>query len=429
MYSDPSLFTRNQSFQSVCLAYFTTKASEYTGHGVHPEVRMLRSLIENGLVTGVIKPLTRHVFEMDQAEEAFRFMATGKHMGKVLIKMNSNVAINEVNIETDSEHGKIQNISSAKERVSFDPMKSYIVIGGLGGIGLEICYWLVKKGVRHLIIISRTGIRTAYHKFCIERTKNEFNANFIVKTFDISNINEAERLISFAQTLGPVGGVFNLAMVLKDALFEDQTKELFEECCNIKILGTKNLDIITRNACIDSLDHFVCFSSLVSTFGNAGQSNYGLANGYMDNLCAARCADGFPALSIGWGAVGDVGHVAENMGHDVVVAGSIPQRINSCLDVLERVLYSKIPIIGSFVPVDRSNFEVKGDIVGTILNVLGIRDQSKIDPKSNLGDLGLDSLMAVEIKQILEKKYDTILSPKEIRELTLEQIKNMSPYK
>ena len=107
----------------------------------------------------------------------------------------------------------------------------------------------------------------------------------------------------------------------------------------------------------------------------------------------------------------------------MVVAGSIPQRINSCLDVLERVLCSKIPIIGSFLPVDRSNFEVKGDIVGTILNVLGIRDQSKIDPKSNLGDLGLDSLMAVEIKQILEKKYDTILSTKEIRELTLEQIK------
>ena len=132
-------------------------------------------------------------------------------MGKVLIKMNSNVAINEVNIESDSESGNIRNISSAKERVSFDLMKSYIVIGGLGGIGLEICYWLVKKGVRHLIIISRTGIRTAYHKFCIERMKNEFNANVIVKTFDISNMNEAEKLISFTQAFGPVGGVFNLA--------------------------------------------------------------------------------------------------------------------------------------------------------------------------------------------------------------------------
>lgn len=291
-------------------------------------------------------------------------------------------------------------------------------------MGLEICHWLVSKGVRNLIITSRNGIKTPYHTFFIDRMKS-FGACVSVVIKDVSDMEQAKELIDYAASFAPVGGVFHLAMVLKDALFENQTNEMFEDACKIKIRGTFNLDQITRYACAE-LDHFVCFSSLVSTIGNAGQSNYGFANSFMDNLCAKRRRHEFPALSIGWGAIGDVGHVAEKMGNDVVVSGSVPQRINSCFEVLEKVLYGADAVVGSLVPVDRSKFETKGDLLGAILNVLGIKDQSKLDLNSTLGDLGLDSLMAVEIKQILEKKCEKIMSTKQVRDLTVAQIRGMT---
>ena len=398
------------------------KVANYKGKEKQdPEATLLRSLINDGIKSGVVKPLPRHIFNWDQAEEAFRFMATGKHIGKVLMKMANNETTTNSNELEPSIFPPINQINPAVKRISFEPAKSYVVIGGLGGIGLEICYWLVSKGARNIIIASRSGVKSAYHTFCINRLQ-QLGANVLVSNLDVSDMSNAVKLIDLAKNLAPVGGIFNLAMTLKDALFEDQTKEFFEECCSIKVNGTNNLDIVSRNACPE-LDHFVCFSSLVSLVGNGGQSNYGYANSFMENICSQRKKDNYPALAVAWGAVGDVGHVAENIGHDIQVAGTVPQRINSCIDVLQRSLYLDHSCIASLIPFVRSSFEVKGDLLATILNVLGIKNRDKLDPKSTLGDLGLDSLMAVEIKQILEKKHDKVMSTKEIRELTIEQIK------
>lgn len=383
------------------------------------EAAMLRHLMDEGLKRGVVKPLSRHVFEWNQAEEAFRFMATGKHVGKVLMRMRRQ------NGEPITASPGENSVISSKQKVSFDPKKSYLVIGGLGGFGLEICHWLVKKGVRLLIITSRSGAKTSYQRFCINRMKN-FGAKVDVVNYDVSDANQAEQLIAHASKIAPVGGIFNLGMVLRDSLFENQSKEMFEQTCAIKIQGTTNLDTITRRACPE-LDHFVCFSSLVSSIGNPGQSNYAFANSFMELLCEKRKMAALPGLAIGWGAIGDVGHVAENIGHDVIIAGSIPQRIISCLEVMEEIIYAHDPIIGSLIPaINQSSSSSDSDLLTGILNVLGIKDQSKIDASATLGDLGLDSLMAVEIKQILEKKYDIIYSTKEIRDLKIDLIRSFS---
>lgn len=183
-----------------------------------------------------------------------------------------------------------------------------------------------------------------------------------------------------------MGRIFNLGMVLKDALFSDQTKELFEECYSVKVKGTDNLDQVSRMLC-RNLDHFICFSSLVSHFGHGGQTNYGLANSFMDATCTKRKRDGLSGLSIQWGAIGDVGHVAENIGHDAITAFSTPQRINSCLEVLEQNLYSETPVIGSLLQIQSFDFDLDGDILGTILNVLGIKDPSKVDDNASVAEL------------------------------------------
>lgn len=401
----------NQTFHSICLAHFMSKVDSYQGpEEIDPEAQRLRSLLKDGVDKGVVKPLSRHLFDWDQAEEAFRFMANSKHVGKVLIKIRD-------------EDGDFPMVGDRKQ-VSFDANKSYIVVGGLGGMGLEICFWLVRKGARNLVITSRTGIKGGYHKFCIERLE-AFGANAIISTRNVSDLDETRLLVEESEKIAPVGGIFNLGMVLKDALFSDQTKELFEECCSVKVKGTDNLDQVSRMLCRD-LDHFICFSSLVSNFGHGGQTNYGLANSFMDAICTKRKRDGLPGLSIQWGAIGDVGHVAENIGNDAIIAFSTPQRINSCFEVLEQNLYSEKPVIGSFLQVQSFDFDLDGDILGTILNVLGIKDPSKVDDNASLAELGLDSLMAVEVKQVLEKKYDKVMTTKEIRELKVKQIKQMS---
>lgn len=429
--TDPKLLAMNQTFEAVCLAYFMEKVSQSKND---PEMGILRDLMDQGLRRGIVKPLARHVFCKDQAEEAFRMMATGKHTGKVLLKMIddsdgiSTSGTSTSGMSTSLGINQRQRPMTTVKKITFDANKSYIVIGGLGGFGLEVCYWLVKKGARKLFITSRTGMRTPYHRFCMNRLES-FGAKVWILKNDVSDLSQAADLIERAIRVGRVGGIFNTAMVLKDAFFENQTKESFEEACAIKIKGTDNLDQITRVKCHD-LDHFVSFSSLVASKGNLGQTNYAFANSTMDLICEKRKGSNLPGLSIQWGVIGDVGHVAEFMGNETVIAGSVPQRIISCLDVLEKMMASTCSIVGSAVEVtENMSLGSSEDFLSAILNVLGLKEASSVDPNSTLGDLGLDSLMAVEIKQLLEKNHDIILSTKEIRELKINDIKEISKAK
>lgn len=98
--------------------------------------------------------------------------------------------------------------------------------------------------------------------------------------------------------------------VLRDAIFENQTEEDFEISAKPKAVATQHLDRLTRKMC-PHLRHFVIFSSVSCGRGNAGQTNYGLANSVMERICEQRKAEGLPALAVQWGAVGEVGLVAE----------------------------------------------------------------------------------------------------------------------
>ncbi|KAJ8319448.1 hypothetical protein KUTeg_004539 [Tegillarca granosa] len=114
--------------------------------------------------------------------------------------------------------------------------------------------------------------------------------------------------------------------VLRDSILENQTLETFTETCKPKVVGTVNLDKLTRELCKDSLDWFVMFSSVRSghSVGAVGQTNYGYANSVMERICEKRVHDGFPehfsflnqGLAIQWGAVGDVGILMHKFGSE-----------------------------------------------------------------------------------------------------------------
>lgn len=129
-----------------------------------------------------------------------------------------------------------------------------------------------------------------------------------ISTSDVGTEHGAAAVIQEALELGNLGGIFHLAVVLRDSLFDNQTPTTFQEVCRPKYNGTMYLDRLTRQDDIArDLHWFVVFSSVSSGRGNAGQSNYGFANSSMERICEHRVDNGLPGLAIQWGAIGDVG--------------------------------------------------------------------------------------------------------------------------
>ena len=156
---------------------------------------------------------------------------------------------------------------------------------------------MVLRGAKKLVLTSRTGIKTGYQQLYLKRFRKfgklieDYKIDITVSTANATTPDGAHKLIDESNSLGPIGGVFNLAMVLKDALIENQTVETFQEVCLPKLNGLKHLDDVTREKC-PQLDYFVAFSSLTAGRGNGGQSNYGYANSAMERICERRRADG-----------------------------------------------------------------------------------------------------------------------------------------
>lgn len=289
-----SLFLKNTSFHGILLdALFDVDC---------PEKKELVRLVSEGIKNGAVRPLPATVFSEQQIEQGFRFMATGKHIGKVLLKIRNE----------EPEKVTQPNLKSVASipRTYMNPDKSYVLVGGLGGFGLELANWLITRGAKYIVLTSRSGVRTGYQALCIRRWR-EIGINVTVSTEDVTTLAGAEKLIKQTSKLAPVGGIFNLAAVLKDALMENLEEGHFKAVALPKIDGTKNLDAASRNLC-PALDYFVVFSSVSCGRGNVGQTNYGLANSAMERICEQRQANGLPGLAIQWGAIGDVGLILGN---------------------------------------------------------------------------------------------------------------------
>ncbi|XP_075726203.1 fatty acid synthase [Rhipicephalus microplus] len=275
-----SVFLQNVTFHGVM-----TDSLQRNDPATPVHKRRIVELVREGIASGVVRPLNIIKFTLDQAEQAFRYVASGKHIGKVLIEIRPE--------ETQLRDTKTPSVTlEAVARPCFYGHKSYIVVGGLGGFGLELAEWMISRGCCKLLLISRTGVRTGYQRLCIHRWSN-VGATVLVSNEDVSTEEGARKLIENAETMGPVGGIFNLAMVLRDALIDNQSKEMYEEVCKPKVLVTQRLNDVSRERC-PSLDHFVVFSSLASGRGNAGQTNYGYANSVMERVCERRVEDGLP---------------------------------------------------------------------------------------------------------------------------------------
>ncbi|KAJ2944093.1 hypothetical protein O0L34_g18059 [Tuta absoluta] len=408
-----AIFLKNTTFHGILLDAL------FDASGDHEEKAAVVRCMNEGMRNGAVRPLPSTVYADHQLEQAFRFMATGKHIGKVLLRVRE---------EESGPPSPAPRLVSALPRTYMHPARAYILVGGLGGFGLELAQWMVVRGARNIVLVSRAGVRTGYQAWCIRRWREQ-GVKVLVSKADCTTVAGARGLLNEAKSLGPVGGVFNLAAVLRDAFLENQTPEDFRAVAKPKVDATRALDAATRELAPE-LEYFVVFSSVSCGRGNAGQSNYGFANSAMERTMERRQADGLPGLAVQWGAIGEVGLIVETMGgDDTEVGGTVPQRIASCMEALGTLMALPHAVAASMVLADKRRAAAGGDrqdLLHAVANILGIKDPAAVSQGASLAELGMDSLMGAEIKQTLERGHDLVLGVQEIRALTFGRLKELA---
>jgi len=199
----------------------------------------------------------------------------------------------------------------AAESITFSSDASYLLAGGLGGLGRSISHWMVSNGARNLIYVSRSGASSSEAiKFVNSLTAAGVRVQ--VLKCDVANEEKLSTSLSSAlKTMPPLRGVVQGVMVLKDQVFSNMSFDTFMNTIRPKVHGSWSLHKATLN---QPLDFFVFLSSASGFLGNAGQSNYVAACTYQVALTAHRLAQGLPATAIDIGKVASVGFVAENAG-------------------------------------------------------------------------------------------------------------------
>ncbi|XP_043067726.1 fatty acid synthase isoform X1 [Drosophila bipectinata] len=398
-----SCFLKEIAFHAVLADNLLTASDEEIWH--------LKSMIDSDISQGIIVPLPVTVFPAHEIEQAFRHLIGGKHIGKVVIQ-----------VRDDPEDLATLPVCAISQ-IYFKKSLSYIIPGGLGGFGMELADWMAIRGARKIVLSSSRGITKDYQSYRIALWKT-YGCEIIVSTDDITTKEGCRQLIYRAESLGPVGGIFNLAVTLRDGLFANQNVKQFVECFLPKATATKYLDELSRVLCPE-LEYFTIFSSVSCGRGNAGQTNYGMANSIMERIIECRHKDGLPAKGIQWGAVGEVGLVADMADDkiDMEIGGTLQQRISSCLQELDRLLSAEEPIVSSMVVAEkRSGRSGNENIIDAVMNIMGIRDLKSVSLGTTLSEMGMDSLMAVEIKQTLERDFELILTPQDLRLLTFQKL-------
>jgi acyl transferase domain-containing protein len=188
---------------------------------------------------------------------------------------------------------------------------AYLITGGLGGLGLKVAAWMVEQGARHLVLVGRRGASDA----ALEALSNleKTGARVLVIPADITREEQVVRVLAETRESMPeLRGIIHAAGVLDDGVLLQQTWERFDRVMAPKVEGSWNLHALTKGM---PLDFFVLFSSAASLLGSPGQGNYAAANAFLDGLAHYRRLQGLPALSINWGPWAEVG-VAAALGSD-----------------------------------------------------------------------------------------------------------------
>ncbi|RFD26847.1 polyketide synthase [Mycobacterium uberis] len=241
------------------------------------------------VVDGRLQVLPITEFNLHNAVDAFRLMASGKHTGKIVISI--------------PHEGNIDAIASPPPVPLVSQDGGYLIVGGMGGLGFVVARWLAEQGAGLIVLNGRStpsdGVMAAIADLTAAGHRIE------VVTGDISESGTAERLVHAVQSAGfRLAGVLHSAMVLADEIVLHMTDSAARRVFAPKVTGSWLLHQAT--AALD-VDWWLTFSSASSLLGTPGQGAYAAANSWVDGLVAYRRSLGLPAIGINWGPWAEVG--------------------------------------------------------------------------------------------------------------------------
>jgi acyl transferase domain-containing protein/acyl carrier protein len=316
---------------------------------------------------------------------------------------------------------------------------TYLVTGGLGGLGLLTARWMTQRGARTLVLVGRSAADGAALQAC--RELERLGARIVIHQADVACSADVHFLMDrIAGSLPPLRGVVHAAGVLDDGMLRQLTWERLARVLAPKVAGSWNLHRATAGL---ELDFFVQYSSFTSIMGSGGQGNHAAASAFQDGLAWHRRSLGLPALSIDWGAWADVGAAAERgVGQRLRTKGGELLRPEQGLRLLDRVWQAAVaqvavvpvhwerlerqvlirPLFAEFAslssataaPADdvlerfrsasphRRRAHLLDHVLSLTAKVLGIRGSAGIEPKQGFFELGMDSLTALELRNRLQ---------------------------
>lgn len=320
---------------------------------------------------------------------------------------------------------------------------TYLITGGLGGLGLRVARWMATQGAGAVVLLGRGAVPVTAQTTlaALEQT----GTRILTAQVDVANtVAVAAMLEQIGSEMPPLRGIVHAAGVLDDGTLTQQTWERFRKVLAPKVAGAWNLHTLTTQL---PLDFFICFSSIASQLGSPGQSSYTTANAFLDGLTHYRRSRGLPAMTINWGPWSEVGMEITNLGrraaqglemiapeqgidilsyltqHPAAQACVLPVRWEQFLSQLPPG--SHRPFFEAFQPNHRTAPGLREQLATVPVNerrawlatricsitalVLGEGSARQITPRTGLFELGLDSLMALDLKNRLEASMGCLL--------------------
>jgi thioesterase domain-containing protein/NADPH:quinone reductase-like Zn-dependent oxidoreductase/acyl carrier protein len=417
-------FRNNVSLQAIDLRQVMDQRPELVARELREVVKRIES--------GRYHALPYRAFPMHRVVDAFRHLSRARHVGKVIV--------------TTSDARVMAQPAADRRPPQLKPDATYMITGGLGGFGLAVAEWLVERGARHLLLTGRRGAATAEAQAALA----SFTARgvaVVAEAGDITRADDVERTFArIAANMPPLKGIMHAAMVLDDGLLTQLDPSRVARVMAPKVAGAWNLHRATLAL---DLDFFVLFSSMAELVGNAGQANYVAANSFLVALAHQRHAMGLPALAIDWGRISDVGYVDRNadVAQRLERLGILGMPAARATEALGRLLACDAPHIGLLRMDWQAWARTSGGKVSTRLSELvtsssesaetnkeGLREAvlaasesdrqslvvemlreqvaqvlrssaGDLDPKRPLTELGLDSLMAIDLVNRIESAF------------------------